>query len=615
MKQSLSIQDFSGGISPFDKVGIKGSARFIKTLNLHEDPSRVTLMPAPAKVSGSTVTALVKWGVDTNPYATDRYFYDASGNIYKETSGGTWSVDRAGATIANGAAGQGMEVFDNFVYYATSSTIGRKGYLNGTPAYADDFLSDGTTNIDQSLDTSGNTYTVPTAISETATNRQTFVPTRDPLKAIRILVAAKGTGDWTITLHDAANNSLGSVTVASASITGSTDNTFTFSTPIRLTIGNTYHFHVTVSTGVSTVTTTTASDLETVDFATFFGILIADTDFHPMLEHLNFLCVGNANYLAKWDRATYNPNVITFKPGFKVRTLTKWREYIAIGCVPANSSDNLNLCRIYYWDGIKTTFNFFDDVPFGFINALHNQQNKLMGIYGNDGSLFLGNAPFQEVQGVPKLARGKEVTVYPGAVTSWQNRTYIGYAGATDDGTGMEQGVYEYGSKSDQFPDVLSYAFVPTVGTNKSTTTKVGFVKGLGKDLYIGYAYSDGTFGVEKVIRTNNAVSTGSWESLIFDNEQVQHTKLAIKLVITFQTLTTGQSITPKYKINRATDWTLGTAVTSSSTDPTRAEIRIEKRFKEIEFGYDVASSSNTYVVPTGVLFTFDDNPGEAIET
>jgi len=92
---------------------------------------------------------------------------------------------------------------------------------SGSPTYVTDvpFPSPTTRlDIDQSATTTGNTYTTPLAISESATNRKTFVPAKDPQKSIAVLVAAKGTGDWTITVHDSFNNVIATATILNANI-------------------------------------------------------------------------------------------------------------------------------------------------------------------------------------------------------------------------------------------------------------------------------------------------------------------------------------------------------------------------------------------------------------
>src|SRR5688572_12118697 len=129
-KKTITLTNWDGGLTPQEKRGIAGSARFVKNLTPHEDDSYLTLSAKASKVSGETVTGLVKWAVDGSPWDTNRYFYDDGGDLYQETSGGTWSLLRDGATIGNGAAGQGLTTYDDYLYYPTSTTIGRYGPLS-----------------------------------------------------------------------------------------------------------------------------------------------------------------------------------------------------------------------------------------------------------------------------------------------------------------------------------------------------------------------------------------------------------------------------------------------------------------------------------------------------
>ena len=613
--QDITITNFTGGISSNQKTGIPNSCRFHKNLNIHEDLSYVTLHQKTTKVSGSTATDLIKWGEDGTPFDTNRWFYDASGNIYKETSGGTWSVDRSGATIGLGAAGQGLLVFDDALYYATSTTIGRKWRLSSSPSYSDNFLTDGTTDLDPgisaSLDTSGSTYALPSSISESATNRQTFIPTRDPIRALEVNIAAKGSGDWTLTVHDSSNNTVGSLTIANGSLASSGDQKFTFSSPLRIVIGNSYHFHLTSSNATGTVVTTSSNDLETADFHTYFGILIADTEWHPAVQFLNMAVFGNEKYLAVWDQATYNPNKLQFAPGYKVRALTKWREYIVAACWRGSNIDSFEDGRLYFWDGILSTFNFFKETKQGLPNAITASDERLFGVYGSSGEIYINNEPFQKVQDIPKIGRGKKVEIYPGAMTQWQGQTLIGVAGSTDDSTGLEQGVYSFGSRQEGQPEVLSFPITISTGTTQGTTLKIGMVKGFGKDLYI--SWRDGSsYGVDKIIKTDSAATTGTWESLIFDDGRPQKTKDAFDLVIEFEQLESGESITPKYRINRADNFTSGDTV--STVGETRAQVSINQLFKEIEIGFNVASSSGTFPIITAVYFSYDDKHEERNE-
>src|SRR5690606_20861365 len=121
--------------------------------------------------------------------------------------------------------------------------------------------------IDQSQDPNAlypNTYAVPTSISEGATNKCTFTPTKtNPIYSIGVYVVAKGVGDLTITLHDASNNVLVTNTILN---TGLTNNTWVyFSMPYTWTSGA-LQFHLTSANAGTTVKSHTVNDLETASY-------------------------------------------------------------------------------------------------------------------------------------------------------------------------------------------------------------------------------------------------------------------------------------------------------------------------------------------------------------
>src|SRR5258708_6374566 len=379
--KTIEIKEFNTGMTDFEKDGGDGAnAQLVQALQIHEDPSYMVPVPIPTKVSGSIVTDLPKWMVDTVPYGTNKFVYGGSGNMYKVTSSDTFTLDRSGATIANGAAGQGLQVLDDWMYYSTSTTIGRYGLIDATPTYNDDLFSDGTVNLDQSQTKSGQTYTTPTSITENATNQLVFIPTRDPIKYIAIIPTAKGTGNWTLTVHDSYNNVIGSATVANASLTNGVANNFTFATPLRVVINNSYHFHVTSTVADGTVQTGTTSDLSTANYSEYFGILIADTNFHPMAL-LNGLVIGNGPYLAYWNEATYNPNKIVLDKDFTVRSLWKENEFVVAGCWRGTTIDKATDGMLYYWDGISTVFNYSTPVTSEVLKSLSSILNKNISIF------------------------------------------------------------------------------------------------------------------------------------------------------------------------------------------------------------------------------------------
>lgn len=595
--KKLIVKSFEGGLAVIgEKKDIPNSFRWLKGLNPYEDPSYITQSRKATKVSGAIVDGLIYWAEDGSPWSTNRYFYGSGGKIYQETSGGTWSSLR---TVTNGE-GEGFKVFDDYLYYALEAELGRYGKLSGTPAFSDSFLSDGTTDKDQSGGSTGSAdYVPPTTIAETATARQTFTPTRDSLKAVIIDVDVVGTGDWTVTVHDTNNTLIGSKAIANGSMSTG-DVTFTFATPLRVVIDNAYHFHVTSTVADGGVDTGTDTDLENAEFTTLFGILISAT-FHPIVSHLNQIVIGNERYLAVWDQAVYNPNKITFPAGFEVRSLAKFEEFVVAGCYKGATISEAEASRLYFWDGISSTFNFYTDVTIGAPNALHNSKNRLLGVYGNKGAIYLNHSPFEDViDEVPKLTRGKIVEVYPGAITEFEGKTLIGI-GSTDDAV-MEQGVYEYGRQANELPESFNFPFIISTGTTQATTVKIGTVKAFGKSVYIGWR-DDTSYGVDKITAGDGASATATLESLIFDGGNPDKEFLALNLTITFETLTTGQSVTPKYKCDRGS-FTNGTAGTVGDT---RIETSIYSRCKEFEMGFTLASTSNTFIKITSIELEYDD--------
>lgn len=113
-------------------------------------------------------------------------------------------------------------------------------------------------------------------------------------------------------------------------------------------------------------------------------------------------------------------------------------------------------------------------------------------------------------------------------------------------------------------------------------------------------------YGVDKVSVDSNAYTSGSWESLIFDNGNPLKEKLALKLVVEFTALAAGETVAPKFKFDRASSWTAGTAEDTDGATRVEYVFGRDARFKEIEFGFNLVSST-TFPIIKAVMFIFDD--------
>lgn len=140
--QQIVLDQFYGGISDPEKQIVRSAYYqekqyqfgFGQNINVLEDSGQFQLNPKTTKESGSVITGLPKWIVTGQPYTSNVYAYDANGHIYQR-SGTTWTDIR---TVSN-SHGQGMCVFNDYLYYVQDSQVGRYGPLSGVPTFTDNW--------------------------------------------------------------------------------------------------------------------------------------------------------------------------------------------------------------------------------------------------------------------------------------------------------------------------------------------------------------------------------------------------------------------------------------------------------------------------------------------
>ena len=127
----LRINNYSGGIADSSKIGVKGSFDDACGLDIHSSPGLLKVNQALKKESGTTITDFCKWAVPCSD--GNSYWFGDTGNIYKRTSAGVWSLAHTNGNGANIGAAE----FDDYLYYASATALGRYGPLSGTPAWTD----------------------------------------------------------------------------------------------------------------------------------------------------------------------------------------------------------------------------------------------------------------------------------------------------------------------------------------------------------------------------------------------------------------------------------------------------------------------------------------------
>ena len=470
-----------------------------------------------------------------------------------------------------------------------------------TPTYSDDVPFSGVTtraDQDQLNNQTGQTYTLATSISEGATHRQTFVPDKDPQKSIELDINDAGSGNWTLTVHDALNREVAAVTVAVAQLhTGVYE--FIFASVWRPIIGASYHFHVTSTVADGVVVTGTTVDLETARYWSHYQFLVSDA-YHPMEQFLDFLVVGNERYVAKFEAGdSFEPHQLTFSSGWRVRCLGFWREFIAIGCWKGTNITDFDQGRIFFWDGVSDTFNHSIPVPEGGVNAMFGTQDVLFIVAGYSGEILIytGGGAAQKYNKIPKLAKDEYLEVAPGSINMWRSNIHFG-VGLNTDSESVHKGVYTIGTSQRQYATSLGFDYPTSLGEQTGSNVKIGLVYPSGQDLYIGWRNSN-AYGIDKISVDNDVYSSGSLELLIREITSISKQGYPLILRADFEELASGESIRLKYKGDRETTWNYSDY--EDTVGATNTRLRIPKRMREIQVGCDFATTVSTSPKLTGL--------------
>lgn len=461
--------------------------------------------------------------------------------------------------------------------------------------------------IDTQSTTTGQTYTLLTAISEAAADKLSFTPINDPQASVGFYIDTLGTGDFTVTVHDQQNRTIATSTIVAANLPASGFVEFFFSTPWRIIIGKSYHIHLTVSTGTSKVITNTASTLAAAQYATYFGYLVTDTQFHPAIQFqyqplggtlTGAMIFGNERYLAVWDGANYYPNFIAFPPAWKVRCFGFWREYLAIGMWRGGNIYDFTGGRIYFWDGVSPAFSFFIDVPDGQINAMFGVDTDLYFFAGYRGELLdykggyfynSGNSASAKLKRMPLLQPTDYTEVYPGALTMWRGLLHFGLMGNSNS-TIMQRGVYSFGTLNQFYPDTLSYDYVVSTGNNGSTVT-IGCVFPVGQKLIV--CWQDGiAYGADQISFSNPPASSGEIQILVADDGALWKDKAVLAVKADVLPLLTGESVASKVSTDRSA-FTLATATTTVGSTFNKLPVS-NGRSREYQIGAELYATGTT---------------------
>lgn len=539
--------------------------------------------------------------------------------VYDASAG---EVDFYVDAVATGGTQSGAptSIFNNTEAFKIGSAFGGGNYMDGL---IDDVVIWNfeltAANITSAKDAAAGTYTLGTSISEAAADKFSFTPDLDPHVNVVIPITAKGTGNWTVTVHDDNNNTITSKTIANASLTSSADNTFTFANNWRTLIDATYHLHVTSTVANGTMT----SGTDVID-TTAARMVDPKSGAHPVIEFTTFLAIANERYLMTFDglidaaiassgkkTTSFNHHKLTFPSGYEMQCVSRFDQFIVMGLeYRGDNVDDFSQGLIAFWDGVSASINYFIEVNEGGIQLILPIKNRLYFVAGNRGELFVyGGDDYLKVKRFPKTSDKKYVRTSWACATIYQGMPLFGMAFDTDSTT-FEQGVYSYGQKEALAYDVMNYDYPISSGTRTGTTLKIGLVKAFGTDLFIGWRDAS-TYGVDIVTPSANPFATATYESRFYDFGKPYKDKQLFTLRADHDALPSGASVQIGYKVDDDTSFTTNTANSTADSTSTRFSITAVK-FKELAINCNVAAATATPRI-RALTVEYDDSEEETI--
>jgi hypothetical protein len=622
-KKIINVQFHEGGISTDPKRGIANSAAYMKGLDFRKQPSQLSVLPQTRKLSGGNVIDLVL-DMCQVPSGT-RYMIGNTGKFY---SVDTSNVVSTVADLGSASSGLLYRADSDGIYITNNKTVSYYDRIASSPSIKVNKFAQSRSTATTAYTTGGTlTYTTPLTVSESSQNYKSFQSDIEPLYSIKVKVVDKGTGDWTLTLHDDANNSLATSTITSANLTNNSLNEFVFSSQVRILVkpnARTYHFHLTSTVADGTAQCSSAGDLSTADYEIWADRLVStQSGLHPVVQFTHLTCIGNERYLSTHEPLSDTPSNLewqrhrlTFPPGYEATTMATTDEFVAVGCGKRSTTGTRDFQegKIFAWDGASTTYNFFVDVPMGAPQSLFTFNNLVYFVASGSLYVWPGGKRIYKIRTLSDTDStytgvADQTYNYPNMATVRRGIMLLGFPSYTTN-TNTEHAVYSWGALDKNYPDAFgnNYSISTSTRYNTSGNLKLGMVKNFGDTMYLSWQDDASTYGVDVVDNSSTPATVFTWESLVVDGGVSYKQKLANRIRITTEALPADTLIYPKIKVNRGA-WLVSTQpMAVGDTSIVYNVPNGSMRFYEAQFGFDGTYSGTAQTPPKiiSVAFEFD---------
>lgn len=255
---------------------------------------------------------------------------------------------------------------------------------------------------------------------------------------------------------------------------------------------------------------------------------------------------------------TVTDNAKTVPSQYKITSLTNYGNYLAIGCAPINSYNGTS--KVFIWNLSSDLFTETLDFGEGDLRVIETIEGQIIGItdrYLNNstgagrGSLIIQTYAGGSPQVVKELFTQKLTGLTIPISKSVKNNRLFFAAKIFTNSTGTEynEGIWSFGRKNASYP----YTVTLDVVCEEINTSGIQGFNTAGNFFYIAHS-ADGS--ISSTSSTATYTYTSIYESQIYDIGDATSTHRLNQFSITTAPLTSGQSVTCKYKKDNDTSWT-----------------------------------------------------------
>lgn len=654
-KMKIHLNSFEGGNSIDYKYGIQNAFYSSTALDFRRRASQMSVLPGMRTFATNINDLIVGMA------------QDAAGVRYTVGQNGTFGRIKNGAYsqigVMSSASGHGIvyQQQADQLYMTGQQTVSMYGQVTSSvssPVFRSDIFAQsastaaGVTNLynpadlayDGALRSSAtNTYTLKTTLVENSTDLCAFAPDIEPFYSIQVYVVSKGTGDWTLTMHDSLNNKLAAVTVTNANLTSGQLNEFKFPAPgVRAIIKSTqtgnsaaYHFHLTSTVADGTAQVVNLNDLSSCNFQLYaYRLVKTNNGWHPATIFAGLLCVGNGQYLSTYDFSNdSSPNnqqwvrhALLLDPGYEVCGLTVNNQYLVIAAEKrsSNTTTSFQDGMLYFWDGNNGTINFKIEIPMGSPYSIYTMNNITYfycagSLYAWGGGQQVIKVRLMAYQNTDYLNATDTTIVNPNMMDSRYNLLMLGYPSSTTNAN-ITYGIWSWGSVELTYPNSFCLSYLLSNGQTSNNGTnllKIGMVKNFVDTMYTSWQYVDGggatRYGLDILDNFSTPAPYFEWNSLIYDGQARYKMKKALRYKVSLLPLPANTTLTLRYSIDRG-QWISADPVTgaafSAKTGDTNVVVEINNaRFHELQWGFTGTCTSSATSPPTITAVTMEIDP------